>query len=108
MPDQFALGIASAHACDDPKHAKRADHAGSKQRSALVTGEVREVDPEGATITLSHAKIASLQMAPMASMVFKAVDPAALRDFKPGDKVRFRAAMVDAQPSVVEIRRAGK
>ena len=57
---------------------------------------------------LAHGRIASLRMGPMSSMVFGIGDPVAVAGLKPGDKVKFRAAMVGQQPTVTEIHVAGK
>ena len=97
-----------ALACDDHAPGKEPARRAVPQRSALASGEVRELDLEERTITLSHGKIASLKMSPMVSMVFKASEPLDLAKLKPGDKVRFRATIVGERPTVTEIRFAAK
>ena len=76
--------------------------------ASLASGEVREVDSEDGTITLKHGRIASLRMAPMGSMMFKASDTKLLANLKPGDKVAFRATMVGQQPTVTQISLASR
>lgn len=71
--------------------------------ASLSSGEVREVDLEEGTITLAHGRIASLRMAPMSSMMFKASDSRLLASLRPGDKVSFRATIVGQQPTVTQI-----
>jgi Cu(I)/Ag(I) efflux system periplasmic protein CusF len=97
-----------ALACDDHAPGKEPMRRAVSQRLALASGEVRELDPEERTITLSHGRIASLKMAPMTSMVFKASELVELAKLKPGDKVRFRATIVGERPTVTEIRFAAR
>ena len=88
--------------CDT--HAPRKEPKGAPAAAAHDTrGVVREIDTELGTITLGHARIASLRMPPMQSMVFKVV-PAAVTDLKPGDRVAFQASLIDRQPTVTRIR----
>lgn len=91
-----------ALACDT--HAPGKEPRSTPAATAHDTrGVVREVDGELGTITLGHARIASLRMPPMESMVFK-VEPGAVKDLKPGDKVSFQASLVERQPTVTRIR----
>ena len=97
-----------AIACDD--HApgtEPAKHSVGRE-SAWVAGDVREVDLEEGTITLAHGRIANLHMGPMSSMLFKAASPKVIANAKPGDKVKFRVAMVGEQPAVTRLTIAGK
>ena len=71
--------------------------------ASIAAGEVREVDPEEGTITLKHGRIASLRMASMSSMMFKASDTKMLANLKPGDKVNFRASIIGQQPTVTQV-----
>jgi Cu(I)/Ag(I) efflux system periplasmic protein CusF len=92
------------YACND--HAPGTEPAArATLRSARIAGDVREVDVEEGTVTLRHDAIATLKMGAMESMAFKATDPRSVAKLKPGDKVRFRAALVADQPTIVEIRR---
>ena len=95
-------------ACNDHAPGTEPAHKPVASAGSLATGEVREVDLEDGTITLGHGKIASLGMAPMSSMLFKASDSKLLANLKPGDKVTFRAAMVGQQPTVTQISLAKK
>lgn len=97
-----------ALACDD--HApgtEPAKHTLSRT-TGWITGEVREVDLDDGTLALGHGKIAAWGMKPMESMVFKAHDTSQIVRFKAGDKVTFRAGMVGQQPTIKEIRLAGR
>ena len=97
-----------AFACDDHAPGTEPAHKPVARAASLAAGEVREVDLEDGTITLAHGKIASLRMAPMSSMLFKASDTKLLAALKPGDKVNFRATMVGQQPTVTQISLAKK
>lgn len=97
-----------AFACDDHAPGTEPAHKPVARAASLAAGEVREVDLEDGTITLAHGKIASLRMAPMSSMLFKASDAKLLAALKPGDKVNFRATMVGQQPTVTQISLAKK
>ena len=90
-------------ACNDHAHGSEPGKQGASKRSATVSGVVREIDLEQGTIVLKHGRITSLKMQPMESMVFKLAPDTAGADLKPGDKVRFRAALVDQRPVVTEI-----
>jgi len=60
----------------------------------MSEGVIRKLDPATGKLTIAHGEIANLKMPPM-TMSFKARDAAMLKDFKEGDKIRFRA--VDAK-----------
>ena len=97
-----------ALACNDHAPGTEPAHKPVARAASLAPGEVREVDLDEGTITLGHGRIASLQMAPMSSMLFKASDTKLLANLKPGDKVNFRATMVGQQPTVTQISLAKK
>jgi len=99
----LAVTSSLALACDDHAPGREPAQKPVARAASLAAGEVREVDLEEGTITLKHDKIASLRMAPMSSMMFKASDSALLANLNPGDKVTFRATMVGQQPTVTQI-----
>ena len=68
----------------------------------LSTGEVRKVDKENARITLKHGPLNNLEM-PGMTMVFKVSDHALLDTVQTGDKVRFRAEMVEGRLVVTKM-----
>jgi Cu/Ag efflux protein CusF len=106
-----SLALLAALAASSPLALACNDHAPGTEPApksvtrapSLAAGEVREVDLEEGAITLAHGRIASLRMAPMSSMMFKASDTKLLASLKPGDKVNFRATMVGQQPTVTQI-----
>ena len=95
-------------ACDDHAPGSEPAKPSLSRPSGWVEGEVREVDRDERTVALGHGKIARWRMEPMSSMVFKARDAGVIANIKPGDKVKFRAAMLGQQPTVTEIKLAGK
>lgn len=58
---------------------------------APTDGVIKKLDLPAGKITIAHGEIANLDMPPM-TMSFKAKDPAMLKGWKAGDKIRFRAA----------------
>lgn len=100
--------LSPAVACNDHAPGTEPAHKPVARAASLAAGEVREIDLEDGTITLAHGRIASLRMAPMSSMLFKATDTKLLASLKPGDKVNFRATIVGQQPTVTQIGLAKK
>jgi Cu(I)/Ag(I) efflux system protein CusF len=73
-------------------------------QSAMVEGEVTKVDEPAGKITIKHGPIKKFDMDSM-TMVFRAGDPAMLKQVKPGDKVRFEPDKVNGQFTVVRIEK---
>jgi len=71
----------------------------------LVAGEVKKVDESAAKVTIKHDAIPNLDMGAM-TMVFKAGDGVALKDVKPGDKIKFSADKVNGQITVTHIEKS--
>ena len=65
-------------------------------------GVIKKIDVAKGKVSIAHGEIANLKMPPM-TMTFTAKDPAMLKGFKEGDKVRFRAAEVKGNLTVVTI-----
>ena len=70
------------------------------QATPMADGEVRRIDKEQGKVTLRHGPIPSLDMGAM-SMVFRVKDPAMLDRMSVGQKIRFEAAKVDGQLTVM-------
>lgn len=70
-------------------------------------GVIKKIDAAKGKVSIAHGEIANLKMPPM-TMTFNAKDPAMLKGFKEGDKVRFRAAEVKGDLTVVSIDAATK
>jgi Cu/Ag efflux protein CusF len=103
-----ALLASPALACDDHAPGTEPVKPSLSRPSGWIEGEVREVDVDEGTVAMGHAKIARWRMEPMTSMMFKARDAALLSSVKPGDKVKFRAAMLGPQPMITDIKLATK
>jgi Cu/Ag efflux protein CusF len=73
----------------------------------MVDGEVTKVDPSAGKITIRHGPIKKFDMDSM-TMVFRAGDPAMLKQVKPGDKIEFEADKVNGQFTVVKIEKKKK
>ncbi len=71
----------------------------------VVAGKVTKVDASAGKITIAHDAIPNLQMEAM-TMVFKAGDPAMLKEVKPGDAIKFMADKVNGELTVIEIEPA--
>ncbi len=70
------------------------------QAAPMADGEVRRIDKEQGKVTLRHGPIPSLDMGAM-SMVFRVKDPVMLDRMTVGQKIRFEAAKVDGQLTVL-------
>ena len=71
----------------------------------MADGEVTKVDEPAGKITIKHGPIKKLDMEEGMTMVFKASDPAMLKQVKPGDKIRFEADNVNGQITVTKIEK---
>ena len=69
------------------------------------TGEVAKVDVAAGKLTLKHDGVKSLDM-PAMTMAFRVSDPAMLKRFKPGDKVRFSVQKINGQYTITAIEAA--
>ena len=68
-------------------------------------GVIKKLDLAAGKVTIAHGEIANLNMPPM-TMSFKARDPAILKPWKEGDKIRFRSAEVKGVLTVYSIEAA--
>jgi Cu/Ag efflux protein CusF len=74
-------------------------------QQSLADGEVTKVDESAGKITIKHGPIKKLNMDEGMTMVFKANDPAMLKQVKPGDKIKFDADNVNGQYTVTKIEK---
>jgi Cu(I)/Ag(I) efflux system protein CusF len=65
-------------------------------------GEVMEIDKAAREITIRHGYLPELSMDPM-SMVFNVHDAALLDRVKKGDRIKFKAGLVDGRFAVIAI-----
>jgi Cu/Ag efflux protein CusF len=70
-----------------------------------VDGVIRKLDKASGSITITHGEIPNLNMGAM-TMSFKAKNPALLKPWKEGDKIRFRVADVKGVLTVFSIEAA--
>ena len=70
----------------------------------MVDGEVTKVDEAAGKMTIKHGPLKKFDMDAM-TMVFRANDPAMLKQVKPGDKVRFEPDKVNGQFTVMKIEK---
>lgn len=75
------------------------------QSAPMVSGKVEKIDAAQGKLTIDHQKIPNLDMDAM-TMVFRAQDPAMLKQVKVGDKVQFQADRVNGQITVTKIQKA--
>jgi Cu/Ag efflux protein CusF len=72
----------------------------------IVEGIVTKLDEPTGKITLKHGPIKNLEMDEGMTMVFRAQDPAMLKQVKVGDKVKFEADKINGQFTVTKIQKA--
>lgn len=77
---------------------------GAIAKEDMVTGEITKVDADAGKMTIKHGPIKKYEMDSM-TMVFRAGDPAMLKQVKPGDKVRFVPDKVNGQFTVIKIEK---
>ena len=71
----------------------------------MVDGEVTKVDESAGKITIKHGPMPKFDMEGGMTMVFRAQDPAMLKQVKPGDKIKFEADKVTGQFTVTKIEK---
>ncbi len=72
----------------------------------MVDGEVTKVDESAGKITIKHGPMKKFDMDSGMTMVFRAQDPAMLKQVKPGDKIKFDADKINGQFTVTKIEKA--
>jgi Cu/Ag efflux protein CusF len=71
----------------------------------LSEGEVRKIEKDGGLVTLRHGPLKNLDM-PGMTMMFKVRNADMLDALQVGEKVRFKAEMVDGTLTVTQIEEA--
>lgn len=79
--------------------------AGGAAQAEMADGEIKKVDESAGKITIKHGPIKKFDMDGM-TMVFRAGDPAMLKQVKPGDKVRFELDKVNGQFTVTKLEKS--
>jgi len=100
----FATLAISAPALASNDHAGHQAGMGNMHDAAGVMSEgtVKKLDAAAGKLTISHGPLANLDMPPM-TMVFRASDPAMLKDLKVGDRIRFTAERIDGTFTVTAL-----
>src|SRR5215467_217554 len=75
------------------------------QSPTMADGVVVKVDPSAGKITIKHGPIKKLAMDEGMTMVFRADDPALLKQVKAGDKIKFDAENVNGEFKVTKIEK---
>jgi len=71
----------------------------------IVEGEVVKVDQLAGKITIKHGPIKKLAMDEGMTMVFRADDPALLKQVRAGDKIKLDAENVNGEYKVTKIEK---
>jgi Cu/Ag efflux protein CusF len=79
--------------------------AANAGEAPMVNGEVTKIDESAGKITIKHDAIPNLEMGAM-TMVFKAGEGVAVKDVKPGEKIKFQAEKVNGQLTVMKVEKA--
>jgi len=74
----------------------------------MVDGQVTKVDESAGKVTIKHGPIKKFDMDDGMTMVFRAQDPAMLKQVKPGDKIKFDTDKINGQFTVTKIEKAKK
>ena len=72
----------------------------------MVDGEVTKVDESAGKITIKHGPMKKFDMEDGMTMVFRANDPAILKQVKAGDKIKFEAERVDGQITITKMQKS--
>ena len=74
----------------------------------MVDGEVTKVDESAGKITIKHGPMPKFDMGDGMTMVFRANDPAIIKQVKAGDKIKFEADKVNGQFTVMKVEKQKK
>jgi Cu/Ag efflux protein CusF len=75
-------------------------------QDASIKGEVKKIDESAGKITLKHGPAKSLGMDEGMTMVYRAKDPAMLKQVKVGDKVSFEAEEAGGGYTVTKLEKS--
>jgi Cu/Ag efflux protein CusF len=75
-------------------------------QDASIKGEVKKIDESAGKITLKHGPAKSLGMDEGMTMVYRAKDPAMLKQVKVGDKVSFEAEEAGGGYTVTKLQKS--
>jgi Cu(I)/Ag(I) efflux system protein CusF len=75
-------------------------------QSAMTDGLVIKIDQAAGKITIKHGPLKQFEMDEGMTMVYRADDPATLKNINVGDKIKFVANRVNGQFTVTRIEKA--
>ena len=75
-------------------------------QTTMVGGEVIKIDEAASKITIKHGPLKQFDMDEPMTMVYRASDPAALKNLKAGDKIKFSADRINSQFTVMKIEKS--
>jgi len=75
-------------------------------QSTMTDGLVIKIDQAAGKITIKHGALQQFEMDEGMTMVYRADDPAVLKNVRVGDKIKFVADRVDGQFTVTRIEKA--
>ena len=99
---QPPAGAPAAQPAADGADAAGAGAATDRDGRPWVEAEVRRVDRSNRRVSLRHGPIPNLDMGGM-TMVFQLSDPALLEQVQPGQRIRFSAALIQGEYTVMQI-----
>jgi Cu(I)/Ag(I) efflux system periplasmic protein CusF len=75
-------------------------------QSTMTDGLVIKIDQAAGKITIKHEPLKQFEMDEGMTMVYRADDPAVLKNIRVGDKIKFVADRVNGQFTVTRIEKA--
>jgi Cu(I)/Ag(I) efflux system protein CusF len=75
-------------------------------QSTMTDGLVIKIDRAAGKITIKHGPLKQFEMDEGMTMVYRADDPAVLKNIRVGDKIKFVADRVNGQFTVTRIEKA--
>jgi Cu(I)/Ag(I) efflux system periplasmic protein CusF len=75
-------------------------------QSTMTDGLVIKIDQAAGKITIKHGPLKQFEMDEGMTMVYRADDPAVLKNIRVGDKIKFVADRVNGQFTVTRIEKA--
>ena len=74
-------------------------------QSDSVDGQITKIDESAGKVTIKHGPLKKFDMEDGMTMVFRAGDPAMLKQVKVGDKVKFVPDRINGQFTVVKMQK---
>jgi Cu(I)/Ag(I) efflux system periplasmic protein CusF len=75
-------------------------------QTTMVDGQVIKIDEAASKITIKHGPLKQFDMDEPMAMVYRASDPAALKNLKAGDQIKFSADRINGQFTVMKIEKS--